>query len=118
MDRLVSATEGIVKLLTLCGAARIGRCGDYGEVQGLPVSDRGHRARGVAVSPFRAGKTAWPPPRYDATAPICRARRRAGPPRAGAVGDPPPLEVPQQPRRELPSADQGPGTGDETLRLA
>jgi transposase-like protein len=30
----------------------------------------------------------------------------------------PPLEVPQQPGRELPSADQGPGTGDETLRLA
>src|SRR6478609_9017329 len=29
-------------------------CGDCGEVQGLPVSDRGHRARGVAVSPFRA----------------------------------------------------------------
>ena len=45
---------GIVKLLTWCGAARIGRCGDCGEVQGLPVSDRGHRARGVAVSPFRA----------------------------------------------------------------
>jgi DDE domain len=42
----------------------------------------------------------------------------ARPPRAGAVGDPPPLEVPQQPRRELPSADQGPGTGHETLRLA
>ena len=27
------------------------------------------------------------------------------------------LEVPQQPGRELASADQGPGTGDETLRL-
>ena len=39
-------------------------------------------------------------------------------PRAFAVGDPSPLEVPQQPGRELPSADQGPGTGDETLRLA
>ena len=37
-----------------CVAARIGCCGDCGEVQGLPVSDRGHRARGVAVSPFRA----------------------------------------------------------------
>ena len=34
-----------------------------------------------------------------------------------AVGDPSPLEVPQQPGRELPSADQNPGTGDETLRL-
>ncbi|MGO9735725.1 MAG: hypothetical protein ACLPPO_31995, partial [Mycobacterium sp.] len=42
---------GIVKLLTWCGAARIGRWGDCGEVQGLPVSHRGHRARGVAVSP-------------------------------------------------------------------
>src|SRR4029077_666787 len=31
---------------------------------------------------------------------------------------PPPLGVPQQPGRELPSADQDPGTGDETLRLA
>ena len=39
-------------------------------------------------------------------------------PRAFAVGDPSPLEVPQQPGRELPSVDQGPGTGDETLRLA
>ena len=39
-------------------------------------------------------------------------------PRAFAVGDPSPLEVPQQPCRELPSVDQGPGTGDETLRLA
>ena len=38
-------------------------------------------------------------------------------PRAFAVGDPSPLEVPQ-PGRELPSVDQGPGTGDETLRLA
>ena len=38
-------------------------------------------------------------------------------PRAFAVGDPSPLEVPQQPGRELPSADQDPGTGDETLRL-
>ena len=28
------------------------------------------------------------------------------------------VEVPQQPGRELPSADQGPRTGDETLRLA
>ena len=28
------------------------------------------------------------------------------------------MEVPQQPGRELPSVDQGPGTGDETLRLA
>jgi hypothetical protein len=27
-------------------------------------------------------------------------------------------KLPQQPRRELPSADQGPGTGHETLRLA
>ena len=45
--------DGIVKLLTWCGAASIGRCGDCGEVQGLSVSDRGHRARGVAVSPFR-----------------------------------------------------------------
>jgi transposase-like protein len=35
-----------------------------------------------------------------------------------AVDDPSPLQVPQQPGRELPSADQGPGTGDETLRLA
>ena len=51
---LLGSCDGIVKLLTLCGAARIGRCGDCGEVQGLPVSDRGHRARGVAVSPFRA----------------------------------------------------------------
>ena len=40
--------------LPWCGAARIGRCGDCDEVQGLPVSDRGHRVRGVAVSPFRA----------------------------------------------------------------
>src|SRR5258708_28709334 len=39
-------------------------------------------------------------------------------PRGFAVGDPSPLEVPQQSGRELPSADQGPGTGDETLRLA
>ena len=39
-------------------------------------------------------------------------------PRGFAVGDPPPLEVPQQPGGELPSADQGPGTGNETLRLA
>src|SRR6185436_13198743 len=39
-------------------------------------------------------------------------------PRAFAVGDPSPLEVPQQPGRELPSADQNPETGDETLRLA
>ena len=39
-------------------------------------------------------------------------------PRAFAVGDPSPLEVPQQPGRELPSVDQGPGAGDETLRLA
>ena len=39
-------------------------------------------------------------------------------PRAFAVGDPSPLEVPQQAGRELPSADRGPGTGDETLRLA
>ena len=38
-------------------------------------------------------------------------------PRAFAVGDPSPLEVPQQPGRELPSAAQNPGTGDETLRL-
>src|SRR6185369_12539078 len=38
-------------------------------------------------------------------------------PRGFAVGDPSPLEVPQQSGRELPSADQGPGTGDETLRL-
>jgi hypothetical protein len=37
---------GIVKLLTWCGAARIGRCGDCDNVQGLSVSDRGHRARG------------------------------------------------------------------------
>ena len=33
------------------------------------------------------------------------------------LGDPSPLEVPQQPGRELPSADQNPGTGDEALRL-
>jgi hypothetical protein len=39
-------------------------------------------------------------------------------PRAFAVGDPSPLEVPAQPGRELPSAEQGPGTGDATLRLA
>src|SRR5260370_9021767 len=47
---------GIVKLLTWCGAVLPGLvvCGDCGEVQGLPVSDRGHRARGVAVSPFHA----------------------------------------------------------------
>jgi len=37
--------------------------------------------------------------------------------RGFAVGDPLPLEVPQQSGGELPSADQGPGTGDETLRL-
>src|SRR5262249_40184500 len=35
-----------------------------------------------------------------------------------AVGDPSPLEVPQHPGRELPSAEQGPGTGEDTLRLA
>jgi hypothetical protein len=28
--------------------------GDCSEIQGLPVSDRGHRACGVAISPFRA----------------------------------------------------------------
>ena len=38
-------------------------------------------------------------------------------PRGFAVGDASPLEVPQQPGRELPSADQNPGAGDETLRL-
>ena len=38
-------------------------------------------------------------------------------PRGFAVGDPSPREVPQQSGRELPSADQNPGTGDETLRL-
>ena len=44
---------------------------------------------------------------------------RRGPDRRGSpVGDPSPLEVPQQPGRELPSVDQGRGTGDETLRLA
>jgi transposase len=48
------AGTGIVKLLVWCGAARIGRCGSCGNVQGLPISDRGHRARGVAVSPFCA----------------------------------------------------------------
>src|SRR5271166_4005842 len=53
-SRLRLPVEEVVKLLTGCGAARIGRCGDCGEVQGLPVSDRGHRARGVAVSPFCA----------------------------------------------------------------
>jgi Transposase DDE domain len=47
-------SRGIVKLLARCGAARIGRYGDCGNVQGLSVPDRGHRARGVAVSPFRA----------------------------------------------------------------
>jgi hypothetical protein len=31
---------GIVKLLTWCGAVRIGRCGDCGDVQGLSISDR------------------------------------------------------------------------------
>jgi hypothetical protein len=36
--------------------------------------------------------------------------------RAGAVGDPSPLEMPEQPGRELPSTEQSPGTGDETLR--
>ena len=45
------------------------------------------------------------------------AKRLGRPPRAFAFGDPSPLEVPQQPGRELASADQGPGTGDETLRL-
>ena len=39
-------------------------------------------------------------------------------PRAFTVGHPSPLEVPPQPGRELPSAEQGPGTGEETLRLA
>ena len=44
---------------------------------------------------------------------------RRGPDRRGSpVGDPSPLEVPQQPGRELPSVDQGRGTGAETLRLA
>src|SRR6478752_1725420 len=38
-------------------------------------------------------------------------------PRAGAVGDSSPLEIPEQPGRELPSTDQSPGTGDETFRL-
>jgi putative transposase len=37
--------------------------------------------------------------------------------RGFAVGDPSPLQVPQQPGRELPPADQDPGTDDETLRL-
>ena len=37
-------------------------------------------------------------------------------PRAFAVGDPSPLEVPQ-PRRELSPADPAPRAGDETLRL-
>jgi membrane-bound lytic murein transglycosylase B len=49
-----SIMAGIVKLLARCGAARIGRCGDCGNVQGLSVPDRNHRARGVAVSPFCA----------------------------------------------------------------
>ena len=48
------ATRGIVKLLAMCGAARIGRFGDCGKIQGLLVSARNHRARGVAVSPFCA----------------------------------------------------------------
>ena len=68
-----------------------------------------------------------PPATRPAQGPAIRAagdcHRQAGQlsgrcPRAFAVGDPSPLEVPQQPGRELPSADQGPGTGDETLRLA
>src|ERR1700745_343194 len=45
---------GILKLLVWCGRAGIGRAGSWGNVEGLAVSDRGHRARGVAVSPFCA----------------------------------------------------------------
>src|SRR5271157_1055502 len=71
------AFKGIVKLLTWCGAAGLVG-GGWGDVQGLPVSDRGHRARGVAVSPFRAES----------------ARRRgadAGPRRGGHLRDDPVL---------------------------
>ena len=38
-------------------------------------------------------------------------------PRARAVGDPSPVEVPEQPRRELPSADPATRAGDETLQV-
>ena len=47
------AADGIVSRWPCVVAVRIDRGGDCGEVQGLPVSDRGHRARGVGVSPFR-----------------------------------------------------------------
>jgi hypothetical protein len=55
--RPIHLLGSIVKLLTLFSlvAVRIGRCGDCGEVQGLPVSDRGHQACGLAVSPQRCG---------------------------------------------------------------
>src|SRR6185437_6771906 len=83
------------------------------------------RARHLgAVAPSRGGGyTVFP---QAAQGPALRAARagdrQAGQlsgrsPRGFAVGDPSPLEVPQQSGRELPSADQNPGTGDETLRL-
>jgi DDE domain len=39
-------------------------------------------------------------------------------PRDCAVGDPPPVDVPEQSSRELPSTHPCPGAGDETPRLA
>src|SRR6185312_10693828 len=90
--------------------------------RGRPARRRARHPR--AVAPSRGGGyTVFP---QAAQGPALRAARagdrQAGQlsgrsPRGIAVGDPSPLEVPQQSGRELPSADQNPGTGDETLRL-
>ena len=95
----------------------------------LPVA-RGRPARqrarhSGAVAPKRGGgKAVFPSAAHGPAIGAAGDRhRQAGQlsgrsPRVFAVGDPSPLEVPQQPGRELPSADQGRGAGDETLRLA
>ena len=94
----------------------------------VPVA-RGRPARQRArhsgpVAPKRGGRQeVLPPPAHG---PAVRAQgdrhRQArqllgGAPRAHAVGAASPVEVPEQPRRELSPADPAPPAGDETLHV-
>ena len=94
----------------------------------VPVA-RGRPARQRArhsgpVAPKRGGRKEVLPPTAQGPAVGAQGDRHrqarplaGGAPRARAVGDPSPVEVPEQPRRELASADPATRAGDETLQV-
>ena len=82
------AHHGRVTVPAACGGLKPPPAGRLRRADN-PSSPAQHRISKLSLhrAPFHVrdapyGRTPWPPPRFGATAPRCRARRRAGPPRA------------------------------------